>query len=56
MGCELENQQCGIVVHPDDDIWDSVYDAVEMYLKKFDGKRKDIVHWFMHYTLLSCLA
>lgn len=32
-----------VVVHPDDDLWDSLYEAVQDCLANFDGDRKAIV-------------
>ncbi|WP_244877742.1 FGGY-family carbohydrate kinase [Halobacillus kuroshimensis] len=32
----------GVVLHPDDDLWDSVYQAIENCLNNFDGDRKSI--------------
>ena len=33
----------GVVIHPDDDLWDSVYHGVKNCLENFDGDRKPLI-------------
>ncbi|MGG3471050.1 FGGY family carbohydrate kinase [Neobacillus pocheonensis] len=40
---ETLSPEPGVVIHPDDDLWDSVYGAIKNCLANFTGNPKDIV-------------
>lgn len=40
---ETETPKPGVVIHPDDDLWDSVYYAIKKCLKNFKGDPKNII-------------
>lgn len=40
---ETLSPEPGVVVHPEDDLWDSLYEAVNRCLNNFQGDRKEII-------------